>query len=484
MERWRKLTRNQQIGIMAAALVLIIVGALLIFGGDDDLQGTAGGSDRDGDTVADESDRCPDDAGDPNLAGCPDGDSDGVPDIDDACPADPNDAVGDPCNHDEDGDGVLDVDDACPNLANDGIGDPCNPDDNVVPTDVPTEVPTEIVPTEVPTEVVVPTEAPTEEAVPTEVPTEVATEVATEVPTEVPTEPAPTEVAALPTEAPTEEGGQAGATINVGFEASIGVDGAVTFTNTSSGDTFAGFSWNFGDGSAASTETSPTHTYLNAGTYAVTLTATTSDGRTLTATSDVVLTEEQLPPVSCAFNIVVVGQSGPPYTLPLEVQFVNNSQNVASYVWTFEDNSTSTDANPVNRTYSVAGSYPIKLDCISPRGNLVANGSVNATQSGGGSQTFRAGFTASPGSGEAPLTVQFTDTSVGAVSWAWDFGDGNTSTDQNPTHQYTTVGVFNVTLTVSNGTLTAVATGSIETVTALARPIADFSVTPQEGNAP
>ncbi|MCQ3930746.1 MAG: hypothetical protein DPW16_09810 [Chloroflexi bacterium] len=485
MERWRKLTRNQQIGIMAAALVLIIVGALLIFGGDDDLQGTAGIQDRDNDTVADESDRCPDDAGDPNLAGCPDGDSDGVPDIDDACPADPNDAVGDPCNHDEDGDGVLDVDDACPNLANDGIGDPCNPDDNVVPTDVPTEVPTEVVPTEAPTEEVVPTEVPTEEAVPTEAPTEVATEVATEVPTEVPTEPAPTEVAALPTEVPTEEGGQAGATINVGFEASIGVDGAVTFTNTSSGDTFAGFSWNFGDGSAGSTETSPIHTYLNAGTYTVTLTATTSDGRSLAATSDVVLTEEQLPPISCAFNIVVVGQSGPPYTLPLEVQFVNNSQNVASYLWTFEDNSTSTDANPANRTYSVAGSYPIKLDCISPRGNLVANGTVNATQSGGGSQTFRAGFTASPGSGEAPLTVQFTDTSVGAVSWAWDFGDGSpVSNDQNPTHQYTTVGVFNVTLTVSNGTLTAVATGSIETVTALARPIADFSVTPQEGNAP
>jgi PKD repeat protein len=52
--------------------------------------------------------------------------------------------------------------------------------------------------------------------------------------------------------------------------------------------------------------------------------------------------------------------------------------------------------------------------------------------------------------GFAPLSVQFTDQSYFGNSWAWDFGDGNTSTEQNPVHVYDAVGVYDVTLTVTN----------------------------------
>jgi PKD repeat protein len=64
-----------------------------------------------------------------------------------------------------------------------------------------------------------------------------------------------------------------------------------------------------------------------------------------------------------------------------------------------------------------------------------------------------ASFTASPTSGDAPLTVNFTDTSTGSpTSWAWDFeNDGTTdSTAQNPSHIYNAVGSYVVTLTVNN----------------------------------
>ncbi len=62
-----------------------------------------------------------------------------------------------------------------------------------------------------------------------------------------------------------------------------------------------------------------------------------------------------------------------------------------------------------------------------------------------------ASFTRSPSSGEPPLTVQFTDTSTGTpTSWHWDFGDGNISTLQNPSHTYTAPGDYTVTLTVTN----------------------------------
>ncbi len=60
-----------------------------------------------------------------------------------------------------------------------------------------------------------------------------------------------------------------------------------------------------------------------------------------------------------------------------------------------------------------------------------------------------ADFTGTPVSGDANLSVQFTDTSVGAINWLWDFGDGGTSTLQNPLHTYTVAGSYTVVLYIS-----------------------------------
>ena len=59
-----------------------------------------------------------------------------------------------------------------------------------------------------------------------------------------------------------------------------------------------------------------------------------------------------------------------------------------------------------------------------------------------------ADFSATPTSGDLPLTVQFTDHSQHATSWSWDFGDGNTSILQSPSHTYTTAGNYSVNLSV------------------------------------
>ena len=61
-----------------------------------------------------------------------------------------------------------------------------------------------------------------------------------------------------------------------------------------------------------------------------------------------------------------------------------------------------------------------------------------------------ANFSGSPTSGTEPLTVNFTDLSTGSItSWAWTFGDGGTSTAQNPSHTYTSAGTYTVALTVT-----------------------------------
>jgi hypothetical protein len=65
-----------------------------------------------------------------------------------------------------------------------------------------------------------------------------------------------------------------------------------------------------------------------------------------------------------------------------------------------------------------------------------------------------ANFAANPTQGDAPLTVVFNDTSqtfgCAVTGWQWDFGDGFTSTLQNPTHTYTNKGQYDVTLTVTS----------------------------------
>lgn len=74
-----------------------------------------------------------------------------------------------------------------------------------------------------------------------------------------------------------------------------------------------------------------------------------------------------------------------------------------------------------------------------------------------------------PADGEAPWTVQFTDTSAAAEEWYWDFGDGGTSNDQNPSHTYTQPGTYTVILTAINTTSADVAQTTI-TITGTPAP--------------
>jgi PKD repeat protein len=167
---------------------------------------------------------------------------------------------------------------------------------------------------------------------------------------------------------------------------------------------------------------------------------------------------------------------------PLDVQFTDQSTGAEAWAWDFGDGGTSTDQNPLHQ-YAAPDTYTVRLIATRSCGadTLVKTDYIKVTPC-----IITADFSASPTSGEAPLDVQFTDQSTGAEAWAWDFGDGGTSTAQNPLHQYAAPDTYTVRLiaTRSCGADTLVKTDYIEVAVPPCIITADFSASPTSGEAP
>ena len=247
----------------------------------------------------------------------------------------------------------------------------------------------------------------------------------------------------------------------------------VTFTDKSSNSPTS-WKWSFGDGKT-STEQNPVYTYTKAGIYTVVLTASNAGGSNTVTKSKYINVTTATPKPVAAFSAIPTSGNA-----PLKVQFTDKSTgSPTSWKWSFGDGTTSTKQNPVHK-YSKAGKYTVSLTAKN------AKGSNTATKTNYVTVVAKpvAAFSASPTSGRAPLNVKFTDISTGTpTSWKWTFGDGTTSTKQNPVHKYSAAGNYAVTLTVSNsaGSNTLTKTGYIKVV---AKPVAAFSASPTSGKAP
>ncbi len=132
---------------------------------------------------------------------------------------------------------------------------------------------------------------------------------------------------------------------------------------------------------------------------------------------------------------------------PLSVSFTNQSTGpVTSWSWNFGDGGTATTQNPTH-VFNTPGTYTVTLTANSASCNDAETKTNYITVTGAPT----ANFSASPLSGNAPLTVNFTDQSTATpTSWAWDFGDGGASTAKNPSRQYPAPGTYTVTLTATN----------------------------------
>ncbi|SVD27178.1 uncharacterized protein METZ01_LOCUS380032, partial [marine metagenome] len=230
------------------------------------------------------------------------------------------------------------------------------------------------------------------------------------------------------------------------------------------------YHWDFGD-PATATDTSnlqnPTYTYPAPGIYPVSLTIMDSYGLSGGVTTDISVYPTEDPP-SANFNWAAD---------LLQVIFTDMSvagdTTIANWIWNFGDGNTSTEQDPVH-TYFGAGTYSVSLTVTD------ANGLSNISTQNVTVTSELVGPTANFTHSDSYLIIQFTDASQagdGIINnWIWNFGDGNTSTEQNPVHEYATADTFIVSLTVMDANnLTDTYSGSVISVEYLQiGPSADF----------
>ena len=141
-------------------------------------------------------------------------------------------------------------------------------------------------------------------------------------------------------------------------------------------------------------------------------------------------------------------QSGP---APHTVQFLDYTPNAQSWRWDFGDGGTSTLQYPTHQ-YNQSGLYTVTLSVTDWAGATSTKTEyhlIRVTEPVTPAPTPVAAFSANTSTGQAPLAVQFTDTSSPAPyhRW-WQFGDGSLSTDADPVHVYERPGAYTVNLTV------------------------------------
>ena len=244
----------------------------------------------------------------------------------------------------------------------------------------------------------------------------------------------------------------------------------VTFIDQSTGLPTS-WNWDFGDGSTSS-EQNPTHFYLKEGIYTVTIIVKNSFGTDSRVRKDLITVGG-----GAAVDFVAdrttagIGQF---------VTFTDlSANNPTNWVWDFGDGTTGTGAKP-DHAYHALGVYDVTLTASNQFGAASRTKNQYITIL----SIPRADFVADKTRGGAPMAVSFMDKTINSpTAWKWDFGDGSTSSEQNPKHTYTTLGIYTVSLTASNsdGQDTTTKTGYI--VTTLA-PVAEFKADRQVGKAP
>ena len=192
--------------------------------------------------------------------------------------------------------------------------------------------------------------------------------------------------------------------------------------------------WSFGDGSTSTVFPNVAHTYTNPGIYQVTLKAFSSNGCSDSAIVVVNFTQSPIP------NFTTYGACADSVVL-----FMNSSTilsgSITGYTWAFGDGGTSTLANPAH-TYTSSGVFSVSLQAMSNQG-CTATLTKTVSMFPAPAVNFTSNVACPTNATFFPL-VSIASGSV--ISYAWEFGDLSVSTQSNPVHSYSSVGMYTVTL--------------------------------------
>ncbi len=193
--------------------------------------------------------------------------------------------------------------------------------------------------------------------------------------------------------------------------------------------------WNFGDGDTSSLYQPSSHTYNDYGNFTISL-IVENEHCSDTAFAYI---KVNAPAPQANFSVSANGCE------PLMVAFNNLSLYAESYVWDFGDGNHSTAINPTY-TYYDAGDYQVILTVTGPGGTDTYMGNIIHVY-----PRAKAHFNVAPSVVTIPdQAIHCYDMSENASIWTWNFGDGETSSEQNPEHFYKEEGVFDISLTANN----------------------------------
>jgi PKD repeat protein len=201
----------------------------------------------------------------------------------------------------------------------------------------------------------------------------------------------------------------------------------INFTNATTGPGTLSYFWDFDDGNTSSA-TNPSHTFATNGIFNVMLVGSSSAGCIDTFYRQVVIggfnTQVNATDTACINQLVSFNNGSVPSPL--------------SSSWSFGDGGTASTINTTH-TYTTAGTYTVWLyntysSCVDSTPHTIYISPKPPVD-------FTAPVTSRC---QPPLTVNFQDLTPNSVGWFWDFGDGGTSTLQNPSHTYNSYGTFSV----------------------------------------
>jgi len=203
--------------------------------------------------------------------------------------------------------------------------------------------------------------------------------------------------------------------------------------------------WHFGDGTTGQGQ-NPLHTYSQPGHYSVCVHLTQNSGTILCSYCDSIYVPPVNPPCQAHFTYIQSGTS---------ISFNSGTSQLPSspvlYNWNFGNGATSTQANPVF-TYTTNGTYNVCLTITSTNSNCTDTYCQTITV--GQSNVCNISFTFAQNPNGAYVFTPTFPTTISNPQFHWNFGDGQTSTLQNPVHAYVNAGVYSVCLTISGSGIT------------------------------